>query len=233
MEYFFNNYFKKYNKDKVEDKKIIAAEILNIIKNFGNAIEKNHWIKKLAQKLDVPENILIETLKKTENRFNGSEIADKAKKKTISKTRAEILKEKMAGIMLNDGIIWKEISIDPVRRNYLLHDQEFVPILEKGSEAQYKFENLISLVEDKESKNFLQKIYFDTKYSMAEEGVEENDLSDLREQFLYCFNELKKELGKNKLGVLLRDIQKAEEGGDNEGKILLINEFNKLSKETL
>ncbi|MFA5777299.1 MAG: DNA primase [Parcubacteria group bacterium] len=231
MEYFFNNYFEKYNKNKVGDKKIIAAELLNIIKNFGNAIEKNHWIKKLAQKLDVPENILIETLKKTEDRFNGPKTADKAKEKIISKTRVEILKEKIAGIMLNDGILWKEILIDPVRREYLFRDQKLVPILEKGSEARYKFENLISLVEDKEGKDFLQKIYFNTKYSMAEEEAEENDLSDLREQFLYCFNELKKELSKKKLGVLLCDIQKAEEIGDDEGKILLINEFNKLSKE--
>jgi len=59
----------------------------------------------------------------------------------------------------------------------------------------------------------------------------ENDLSDLREQLVYCFKELEKELNKIRLDVLLRDIRKAEENGDNEGKILLINEFNKLSKE--
>ena len=66
---------------------------------------------------------------------------------------------------------------------------------------------------------------------MTEVGAQENDLSDLRDQLSYCFGELRKELNKNKLGVLLRDIRKAEENGDKEGKTMLINEFNKLSKE--
>jgi len=58
-------------------------------------------------------------------------------------------------------------------------------------------------------------------------------LSDSRDQLNYCFKELEKELNKNRLNVLLRDIRNAEESGDNEGKILLINEFNKLSKEVI
>jgi DNA primase len=231
MEHFFGQFFKKYDRDKVEDKKTIAVELLNIIKNFGNAIEKNHWIKKLSQNLDVSENILIEILKKAENKLRRPEIKNGKEERKISKTRAEILQEKIAGIMLNDGVLWKGVLDDPQRNGYFLNNRKFSSIFEKGSEAQYKFENLVSLMEDKNENDFLQKIYFDTRYSIAEEGAVENDLSDLREQLAYCFKELEKELNKNRLNVLLRDIRKAEENGDNEGKILLINEFNKLSKE--
>jgi DNA primase len=231
MEYFFQQSFSKYDSDKAEDKKTIAAQLLNIIKNFGNAIEKSHWIKKLSQKLDVSEGILIETLRKAENRFERPGVESEIKEKKVPKTRVDILREKIAGILLNDKILWEEVSNDPSRSEYFSGNPKFVSILRKMPENDYKFENFISKIEDKEERDFLQRIYFDTKYSITEEGAQENDPSDLRDQMIYCFGELRKELNKNRLSVLLRDIRKAEENGDNEGKILLINEFNKLSKE--
>ena len=233
MEYFFKQFFEKYNPDKAEDKKIIATQLLNIIKNFGNDIEKSHWIKKLSQKLDTSENILIEILKKAENRFERSEVKDDIKEKKNYKTRIDVLREKIAGIILNDKILWEEVLKDPSRSEYFTGIEKFAPVFEKVSENDYRFENFISKIEDKEERNFLQRIYFDTRYSMTEEGAKENDLSDLRDQLVYCFSELKKELNKNRRSVLLRDIQKAEENKDEEGKLLLINEFNKLSKEII
>lgn len=232
MEYFFRQSFKKYDKDKIEDKKIIASQLLNIIKNFGNAIEKNHWIRKLSQKLDVSENVLIEILKKVENRiFKGPKKNENINRNGVQKTRIEILQKKIIGIMLNDSNIWREMASNSQRSEYFFQNPKFALISEKGSEAKYKFENLISQLENKEERDSIQEAYFETKYSKVENGVEENDLSDLREQIEYCFNELKKEIGKNKMNTLLRDIRKAEENNDDEGKILLINEFNKLSKE--
>ena len=231
MEYFFNNSFKKYNKDNIEEKKIIVADLLNIIRNFGNAVEKNHWIKKLAQKIEISENILIDTLKNVEKRLNRKNDSEIVREKKSLKTRADVLQEKIAGLMLNDKILWEEVSNDPLRSGYFSSSSKFSPIFEKGAENDYKFENLISGTEDREERDFLQKIYFDTRYSKTEEGVEENDLSDAREQMVNCFSELRKEFNKDKLNVLLRDIRKAEEAGDKEGKLLLIKEFNKLSKE--
>jgi len=231
MEYFFEQFFQKYNENKVEDKKIIASGLLNIIKNFGNAIEKNHWIKKLSQKIDIGENILIDALKKAENRFRGKKNTGEPEEKGILRKRPDVLREKIAGIMLNDKNIWEEVSMNPEKSAYFSGDDKFLPVFEKGGEFQYKFENLISSLENKEEIDFFQKTYFDTRYSRAGEEIEENDLSDLRNQLEYCFSELRKEINKGKLGALLRDIRKAEENRDKEGKNLLINEFNKLSQE--
>jgi DNA primase len=231
MEYFFEQFFRKYDKDKIEDKKIIAAELLNIIKNFGNAIEKNHWIKKLSQKLEVGENILIDTLKKVEKRLKNKFGREEPKEKNVAKKREEIIQEKIAGIMLNDPDLWKETVEDPEKSSYFENSPNFFAIFQKGAENQYKFENLISAVASKEEKDFLQKIYFETNYSGGEEKNIKDDPTELRDQLECCFNELRKELNKDRLGVLLHDIEKAEENKDAEGKILLINEFNKLSQE--
>lgn len=230
MEYFFQQFFRKYDGNKIEDKKIIAAELLNIIRNFGNAIEKNYWIRKLSQKLDVSENVLVDILKKTEKR-DVRQPEENFKKEKVSKKRIEVLLEKIAGLMLNSKILWEKISNDTQEKYYFSENKKFLPIFEKGHEVGYEFENLISSLENKEECDFLQKVYFDTKYSNTENGPIENDLSDSEEQVEYCFNELKKEIGKDRLGVLLNDIRKAEENGDKEGKNLLINEFNKLSQE--
>lgn len=230
MEYFFQQFFRKYDGNKIEDKKIIAAELLNIIRNFGNAIEKNYWIRKLSQKLDVSENVLVDILKKTETR-DVRQPEENLKKEKVSKKRIEVLLEKIAGLILNSKILWEKISNDTQEKYYFSENKKFLPIFEKGREVGYKFENLISSLENKEECDFLQKVYFDTKYSNTENGPMENDLSDSEEQVEYCFNELKKEIGKDRLGVLLNDIRKAEENGDKEGKNLLINEFNKLSQE--
>lgn len=232
MEYFFQQFFRKYDENKVEDKKIIAAGLLNIIGNFGNAIEKNYWIRKLSQKLDVNENVLIDILKKTENR-NVRQPEDNPKKEKVSKKRIEIILEKIAGLLMNSKALWEEVANDPERKKYFSENKNFISIFEKGRESGYKFENLISSLENEEEKDFLQKVYFGTKYSVSENSPVENDLSDAGEQAEYCFNELRKEIGKEKLSALLRDIKKAEEDGDREGKNLLINEFNKLSQEII
>jgi DNA primase len=230
MEYFFQQFFNKYDANKVEDKKIIAVELLNIIRNFGNAIEKNYWIRKLSQKLDVDENVLNDIFKKTENR-NARQPEEEVKEEKIIKKRTEIILEKIAGLMLNSKSLWEEVANDHEKKKYFSENEKFFPILEKGREFGYKFENLISSLENKEAGDFLQKIYFETRYSVTENGPVENDLSDSGEQAHYCFNELRKEIGKEKLLALLRDIKKAEEDGDKEGKNLLISEFNKLSQE--
>lgn len=231
MEYFFHQFFRKYDKNKIEEKKLIAAEVLNIIRNFGNAIEKSHWIRKLSEKLEVNENILLDALKKVEHRLKGNSRQENKTENNPLKARTDVIREKIIGLILASPKLWEKFSSDSEKREYFSQEPILFEVFQKGPEAKFKFENFISILENKETRDFLQKIYFETKYSAAEAGAEENDLSDAEEQAEYCFNELRKEIGKNRLNVLLSDIRKAEENNDEEGKILLINEFNKLSKE--
>lgn len=231
MEYFFQQFFRKYDKNKIEEKKLIAAEALNIIRNFGNAIEKSHWIRKLSEKLEVNENILLDALKKVEHRLKGNSRQENKTENNPPKAREDVIREKIIGLILASPKLWEKFSSDSEKREYFSQDPILFEVFQKGSEVKFKFENFISILENKVTRDFLQKIYFETKYSTAEAGVEENDLDDAEEQVEYCLNELRKEIGKNRLNILLGDIRKAEENNDEEGKILLINEFNKLSKE--
>ena len=65
LQYYFDDTFKNFNLSRVEDKKRAAAVLLPIIAKIANGIEQSHWLKELAKKIDVSEEILRERIKKT------------------------------------------------------------------------------------------------------------------------------------------------------------------------
>ena len=65
LQYYFDDTFKNFNLSRVEDKKRAAAVLLPIIAMIANGIEQSHWLKELAKKIDVSEEILRERIKKT------------------------------------------------------------------------------------------------------------------------------------------------------------------------
>ncbi len=64
MDYFFAVALGKWDVGKPEDKKAIGKFLLEKISQIGNPIEKDHWIRELAKRLDVSENVLRELLAK-------------------------------------------------------------------------------------------------------------------------------------------------------------------------
>ncbi|MDD5290749.1 MAG: DNA primase [Patescibacteria group bacterium] len=62
MEYYFDKIFSGLNLEEVGDKRRAVKEILPILAKLGNKIEQDFWLKKLAEKIEVEENILRETL---------------------------------------------------------------------------------------------------------------------------------------------------------------------------
>lgn len=64
MEYYFDKTFKDLNPEKIDDKREAAKKLLPIIIKLENSIEKDHWIKKLSQKIDIGESALREAIAK-------------------------------------------------------------------------------------------------------------------------------------------------------------------------
>ncbi|MFA4833856.1 MAG: DNA primase [Patescibacteria group bacterium] len=62
MQYYFDKIFFGLNLEEVGDKRRAAKEILPILFKLGSRIEQDFWLKKLAEKIEVEENILRETL---------------------------------------------------------------------------------------------------------------------------------------------------------------------------
>lgn len=64
MEYSFRRTLERHPPTTAENKKHAAQRLLSIIAKLGSAVERAHWLQRLANMLDVPEQILREALPK-------------------------------------------------------------------------------------------------------------------------------------------------------------------------
>lgn len=233
MEYFLAKIFSRYDKEKAADKKKIAEEALALIKNIGSEIEKNHWIKKLAQNLGVEDRVLADALRKIkpENKTAGARKSSD-NQEIISEGRADVIRERIAGLMLAYPGVWKEILNNHGDSDFLLENNLFQILFENGPEAGFEIDKLLVIIGDEPLKKLFRELAFKNKYQFDEKtGVEEFDSDkavELAKRYIY---ELEKEIKKKKLENILKDIKKAEAGGNKEELQFLMEEFNKLSKE--
>jgi len=89
VEFYYNGVLSKYKKEKgSEDKKSIAKEILPVIAEISNDIEKAHWIKKISADLSTDEKYIVDAIKKikTNIRAGGKEsVVEKEEKIDVSR----------------------------------------------------------------------------------------------------------------------------------------------------
>ncbi len=83
MEYFFERAVENRDVNQPQDKKEIAAFLLGRISKIASPIERDHWLKELAQKINVSEAALRESIPKEKQKIFFQ--ADKAEKTPVVK----------------------------------------------------------------------------------------------------------------------------------------------------
>ena len=104
-------------------------------------------------------------------------------------------------------------------------------LVEKGAQVDFSFDKLLATAENDRGIEKLRKIYFDTKYRFTQEGIIEQSQEDLKELADEYMIQYIKELQKERLHSIIREIEKAEHKGDKEALAKLMSEFTKLSQE--
>lgn len=122
MQYYFDKTFAGLDLDRVEGKREAAKILLPVIAKLGNMIERDFWLKKLSQKIDVAENYLREALGDAKGRSRapkGASHSDTANNSDISarQSREEKLSELLLALML------KFPSLIEYAANYISGDQ--------------------------------------------------------------------------------------------------------------
>lgn len=234
MEYFLNKLFLAYDKRKAADKKKIVEEALSLMNNIGSEIEQNHWIKKLSEELDVDDRILINELKKIKsmagNRYSREKVEEE--KEALSDSRSDVIRKKLAGLCLAYPKIWEEVARSLADRSFMAGDDLFKILFKNGQECGFQIDKLLVIIKDEPLRKLFRELAFENKYQFDENtGVDEFELEKAMELSRVYVAELEKELKKNRLENLLRDIKKAEAGGNKDELNMLVEEFNKLSKE--
>ncbi len=235
-DYFFKNIFQKFDKNKIEDKKKIVEEILDMVKEIENPIEQSDWIKKLSEEIQVKEVALTDMLKKAnlKSRIEKKEAPIDQEEETELLPKAEVLKKELIGLMLISKEVWKKAEKD-LRNISLPKDSLLNLMLEKGQEVEFSFEKLINqLGDDQTLRTRIEKLFFKKKFQLGlDNKLEEIEIDNPLEDFENCLKEIQKEDKKKELIQITTDLKVAEEKGDKSVVLFLRQEFDKISKELI
>jgi|WetSurMetagenome_2_1015567.scaffolds.fasta_scaffold55435_2 DNA primase len=235
MEYFYQNTFSKFDKEKAEDKKKMAEIILDMLTNLGNAIEKNHWIKKLSEDLNITESILTGLIKKATLKGRTTN-SDAPKSKIDSEIhlgkKIDTLIDEILGLMLVSTAIWKKVAETKSAELTSLKDSLLISMLGKGQGVAFDFERFLNILEKEEEKNRAENLFFTKKYRLdINNNLEEVIITDPERELGRVLNEIKKELMKEELQKITADLRVAEGKKDADAVKFLRSEFNKITKE--
>jgi DNA primase len=236
IEYFFKKIFSHYDKNKVADKKNIAIELLAQIGSLANEIEKKHWLKKLASELETSEIILTDMLKKATLREKaGGQFLNVSVQNSEAfnpRKKIETLIRDLAGLALVYSDVWKKISKEDKLKPFFLKDSLLNAIIKKGEEVGYDPNHFIKILDDQNVAGIFEKIYFEKKYRLdlnnnLEEIIIDNPIAEAEN----ISGEIKREIKKEELAKITRDLKIAEDKGDKEAIHFLRLEVKKISEE--
>jgi len=236
MEYFFEKIFSKYDKNKVEDKRTIAEELLSMIGQLANDIEKSHWLKKLGERLNIEESVLTGLLKKaTIQERMGEKIDNKEESISfISKEKIEVLIEELIGLMLSYKEVWKNICAIEYRKELAKRNEILDLLMAKGSGLGYDFDRLLKAVGEQEAVAKIERIFFEKKYRLnLNNQLEEILIQEPWQEAKRCLKDINREINKKELEKICADLKIAEERKDKEAIQFLKDQFNKISQDLI
>ncbi|MDD5109673.1 MAG: DNA primase [Patescibacteria group bacterium] len=102
MEYCFTKTFERYPKTTAANKKRAVQTLITVIGKLGNAVEQAHWLQRLANSVDVPEQILREDLQKLRKSQAVKETPSSVP--AAPRARWQLLEEQLVALLLHRPI---------------------------------------------------------------------------------------------------------------------------------
>lgn len=223
MDFYFDSAFAKFDKTNPQGKKEIGRIILPAIKRLQNKIEQSHWIQKLAEKLGVSQEAVLEELKNTKIDNTHAETAEVTMTQIESRnfsaeSRKKLLEDKIISLVLKNP---ENLDLIEESHHCLFCDKTKNLIEDIKKNAQGK--DLKAVFADM-SKTDKYKDIFDTLSLKAEVDYEEDGPDEIQ----LCLSQLKDIELRNKLN----EISGAVKLENNEKKRdELLKEFNRRAKE--
>lgn len=220
MDYFFETISNKHDKNNPKGKKKIAHELLNIIKDISDPIEQSYWLRKLAEKLDIQEDVLTEVLERVkvkEDKLNQRK-EEKQEDQSIKTGKPKIiqLQERILGLAV---LYPKQLGSQIKDFKIELLDREHQDIWKKILTGKTK------KISDK-----LGQLETQISYNYNQEGVQENEINPVKD-WEEVFKELKIIRKEGELSDIIKDIKTAEDNDDEENLDALMEEFSKISNQ--
>lgn len=234
MDHLFSKSLSSYDENKVEDKKRVTKDLLEMISSFVSEIDKSHWVKKMGELFSIPETTLTDVLKKANLKKRITSFQDKKEEKNNileSRSKLSVLLDELIGLSLVYRSVWEKLDGLPPMAELSSKDGLLNAILRRGKEDDFNFENFFLALDEKE-KERANRLYFEKKYRLdLNNNLEEIIIPEPLVDMDNVLSEIERENKKIKLGRITNDLKLAEKNNDREAAKLLRSEFKKISEE--
>jgi DNA primase len=233
MEYYFDKTLAKSDLAKVEDKKKVAKILLTAIAKLADKVEQTHWLQKLSEILNVPEQILWDALNK-QKKPAPAETPSKpeAKPKTMDHREME-LGERLMSFILKF----------PLNLEYAIHHLE--PTLLPGDDLNELYKELVIYYTEIgefsfDFEEFRRKMALNNKkladltnilLMLGDKDLAELNAEEAENEIVNIIKYLKRDYISREIKKLESEIKKADKDKNLSVGNDLIQEFNKLIEE--
>ncbi len=232
MDFYFNRAFGDHNSKELEGKKLIAAELLPVIKKIPDDIEQAHYLQELSSKIEMKEEILRKAMDKVsfDQRPKTQETEESPQGVDSGLSLEEVLGRRILGLGLRYprflGQILKGVKTT-ILPSYL---QEIYRILKKyyNKDEAFVFSDFKRKIESSHPS-------LASKIDVAVLGVEkdfeqETEESVISEELEANLKRLQKEYLQKELKELEIEIKKAEDEGNRATLKELTERFSSLTQ---
>ncbi len=220
IDFFFEWLMKTHDIKSIDGKVKVAEEGMALIDKIPNKIRKNFYTKTLAEKLDLPESLLMERLRSSpKDRIKAEE---DLKKRSVERSFPKS-EEMVVRLMIHHPEMIPAITKEGILREFES------PVLQKmaeGLEGLYQKRGRLDLTEA------LGCFEEDLKERLSEFAFQESDLkAGDREKILKdCIQKIRKKKLKKDEGEILKRIKEAEKQKGEKGLDDLLMERQELTK---
>jgi len=227
MEYYFSLSFKDRDLTKVEHKKQISKDLLPIIVKLGDPVEKDLWLRKLGDKLNVSEISLRDALRRINQPYLNKLVSEDPVKDKVS--AEEQASEKFLALVLKYPEKGEEFIKKVVLDMFILPRPQDVVRAIKDCYLKNKkidIKKIKKEVKDKQILNYLDFLLF-----LAEKEFSKYEDKEINKEFNCFFSLLKNKFLTKKMENFVQELKQEEENGDIKKIEELSLKIVKISRE--
>jgi len=222
IDFYINYATEKYGISSVADKKKIAKEVLPVIALLDSPVDRDQYIKRLADVIKVSTQSLYEAMNKTKNK--GVVTNKKAPTKEVETKLKDPnwLEKRILGVLLcSSKYASVEIieSLDKINWSNKLLERIYSHFKDCYTAKDFSFEKIAEKLDYQDKVSFLEMMV------IIEENYTNMPKRDLEKELSFYINLLKRRDTKLAMKQLNQDISLAEKAGDYDKLKNLLEKF--------
>ncbi len=231
MDFYFNKILNQYDKNDPQDKKEITAKLLKQISKLADKIEQDYWLKQLAEKLEISENILWETF----NQYYSEPAQENSQEikftETRTQSREDLLSEQILALVLKypQNI---DYLINHLELNILADEQlrqiykELILYYNEKKQLDYSQFEKILLTKDPNLVNRLTTLML-----LADKDFFNFTEEQIKQEIINIINSLNQNFIKKKIKQIEVLLNQAEKNKDDKQIQELSKDFSNLTRQ--